>query len=80
MEQISTVRDLIDAWPSRKEFAADIEVSVERVQKWAQLGTIPARFWARIIRHGALRSVAVTADDLVRLHDQGDLTDAERAA
>lgn len=80
MEQISTIRDLIDAWPSRKEFAADMGVSVERVQKWAQLGTIRPRFWARIIRHGLVRAIPVTADDLVRMHDEGDAPESERAA
>jgi len=75
MIAFDSIRALIDTWPSRKEFAADVGVKVDRVQKWAQTGSIPARFHGRIIRAGALRGVVVTADDLVSLHDVSDMKD-----
>ncbi len=70
MEQISTVKQLIDLWPARKVLAQEIGASKERVDKWAQSGSIPARFHAAILRAASARSFAVTADDIVRLHDQ----------
>lgn len=70
MEQIPTVRHLIDLWPTRKVLAEDVAATKERVDKWAQTESIPAKFHARIIRSAATRGFPVTADDLVRLHDQ----------
>lgn len=69
MTDISSIKLLIDRWPSRKDLAADIGVSLDRVHKWAQTESIPARFHARILRAATLREIAISADDLVRLHD-----------
>lgn len=73
MTEISSIKALIQCWPSRKVLADDIEVSVDRVNKWAQTSSIPARFHARIIRSAVAREIVLTADDLARLHDvQGE--------
>lgn len=72
MTEIASIRQLIDLWPTRKTLADDLGTSKERVDKWAQTGSIPARFHAGILRAAGQREFAVTADDLVRLHDQSE--------
>lgn len=69
MTEISSIKALIKCWPTRKDLADDLAVSKERVDKWAQTESIPARFHAAVIRAAAVRGIAVTAADLVRLHD-----------
>jgi hypothetical protein len=75
MRDMTSVKDLLDRWPSRAEVAADISaqgdevISVDRVHKWARSGTIPPRFWARLIASAARREVPLTAEILVSLHD-----------
>ena len=70
MSCIITIKSLIDLWPNRKDLADEISVSVDRVHKWAQTDSIPARFHARILRAAEARGFCVSADDLVRLHDR----------
>ncbi|HCZ00155.1 MAG: hypothetical protein A3D16_12250 [Rhodobacterales bacterium RIFCSPHIGHO2_02_FULL_62_130] len=72
MTEISSIKLLIDRWPNRKDLAADIGVSPDRVHKWAQTESIPARFHARILRAASLREISISAEDLVRLHDDQD--------
>lgn len=76
MIEISSIRALIDAWPSRAALASEIDVSTARVHKWAKHGAIPARFHARILRAAVPRGFAVTAEDLVRLHDRPEADEA----
>lgn len=70
MVEKSSIRSLIDCWPSRRELARDCAVAESRVHNWAKQGTIPARFWGRILRSAAARSISVDAALLVRLHDE----------
>jgi DNA-binding transcriptional regulator YiaG len=76
MIEISSIKALIKCWPSRKDLADDLVVSKERVDKWAQTASIPARFHARLIRAGNARGISVTADLLARLHDGDNQEDA----
>lgn len=69
MSTFSTIKELIDLWPTRKALAEDLATTKERVDKWAQSGSIPARFHAPLIRAAVRRGFGVTADDMVRLHD-----------
>lgn len=68
------VRDLIDRWPSRAALASDLEVvtgepvSVDRVHKWAQAGSIPSGFQAHVIAAAGLRGFQITPDEMVRIH------------
>jgi DNA-binding transcriptional regulator YiaG len=69
MMQITSIRTLIELWPTRKELAADLGVTTDRVHKWAQGNTIPAKFHLSVIRSANRRNLPVTADLLARLHD-----------
>ena len=64
-----SIKALIKCWPTRKDLADDLVVSKERVDKWAQTESIPARYHAAVMRSACKRGIAVSADDLVRLHD-----------
>lgn len=69
MTEISSIKNVIGLWPSRKVLADEIETTVGRVNKWAQTGSIPARFHARLLRSAVARGIHLTAEDLTRLHD-----------
>jgi hypothetical protein len=70
MEQISTIKDLLALWPTRKVVSRDTGASLDAVNKWPIQNAIPARFWAALIdsalRHGI---EGLTAEVLARLHD-----------
>lgn len=80
MEQISTPKQLISLWPSRAEFASDLDVSVERVHKWAQVGGIRAEFFQAILDCAARRGLCVTAEDLCRVAANSAQKDQRGAA
>lgn len=68
------VKDLIDRWPSRAALASDLgavmgePVSVDRVHKWAQAGSIPSGFQAHVIAAGDLRGFVITPEEMVQIH------------
>lgn len=77
MENISIISDLmtyknistlIAAWPTRAMLASDLGLSVDRVHKWAQSGTIPARYQLGVLEAATRRAIPLTADELVRLN------------
>jgi hypothetical protein len=72
--QNTPVKDLIDRWPSRAALASDLEavigepVSVDRVHKWAQAGSIPSGFQAHVIAAASRRGFEITPEEMVRIH------------
>jgi hypothetical protein len=75
MTHSSSVRQIIDLWPSRPELAADLTseadpVTTAQVNKWAQRGVIPAVYHARLLRAADRRGFAVSAGQIVAAHDQ----------
>ena len=70
MDRISSIKYLIALWPAQRDLAGDLGTTLDRVQKWAQKGAIPAPYHASVLRAAQVRGFAVTADDLVRLHDR----------
>lgn len=75
MSEALTVKSIVAMWPSRAEFAADLDspadpVSVDQVDKWCQRSSIPSKYHARIIRAAQRRGYALTAEDLVTAHDR----------
>lgn len=80
MSQIQTVRDLVNLWPTRADLAVDmsqqcsaLSVSPHQVHKWAEKGSIPAKYHFRLLTAAQKRSLPVTADLLVRLHAAGEI-------
>lgn len=75
MEHPSSVYELISMWPSRAELADDISTSdervkVDRVHKWAQNGAIPQKFMSRIVKAAEIRSLPITAQCLLDIHER----------
>jgi hypothetical protein len=68
MGTFTSISDLIAAWPKRAALADDINVTVDRVHKWAQANTIPARYQQAVIDAALARGIDLTADELVRLN------------
>lgn len=81
MDEISTVKQLIDRFPTRQALAAAVSrlggvpVSADRVHGWARFGSIPARFHRAVVLAAAEFGIGATADMLDALHadeTQGD--------
>lgn len=68
MTEPLNISAVIDLWPTRKDLASDLDVSVDRVHKWAQTNAVPARFHFGLLNAAVQRGYPVTADLLVRLH------------
>lgn len=74
MEHPTSVYELISLWPSRAELADDISttderVKVDRVHKWAQNGAIPQKFMSKIVKAAKVRSLPITAQSLLDIHE-----------
>lgn len=77
MDELSTIRDLVNLWPRRADLARDLSdllpdaqdsVSVAQVHKWAQHGAIPARYHHAILQAARKREIALSAEQLVQMH------------
>ena len=49
MSEKSSIRELIDTWPTRKALADEIGANVEAVHKWAAANRIPSDWQAAVI-------------------------------
>ena len=49
MTKKSSIRELIDAWPTRKALADEIGANVEAVHKWAASNRIPSDWQSAVI-------------------------------
>lgn len=69
MTKPSTIREFLDLWARRADFADEIGETVARVHKWSQTGTIPARYHLRCLNAARTRGFNVSADDFALMHD-----------
>lgn len=63
-----TVKSLLDEWPKRAVIANDLNVKVDRVHKWAQMGSIPQEFMAPLITSAGKHGIELTAQQLIEMH------------
>lgn len=75
MDEISSIRELVNLWPTRATLAGDLKkaypglkVSAAQVHKWAEKGSIPARYHFPVMVAGRLRKFPITADLIAQLH------------
>ena len=75
MAEISSVRDLVNLWPTRSELAQDLmstcsslKVTTAQVHKWAEKGSIPPKYQHSILVAGRRRGFDITAELIVSLH------------
>lgn len=71
---MNTVAEIIELWPSASELARDLGLKREShatVMKARK--SIPVAHWSRLIVAARSRGIALTLDDLVRIHvETGD--------
>jgi hypothetical protein len=66
---MKTISDILEAWPNREAFAADLGAKYATVSSWVLRKSIPADRWVEIVEHAARRGIpGVTFDVLARLH------------
>ena len=75
MEAIYNIRDLVNLWPTRSSLARDLQtlcpslkVNTARVYKWAENGSIPARYQFAVLTAGRCRGFEISAELIVKLH------------
>lgn len=74
MKQPSNVKDLIALWPTRDAMRAAMEPHMEgeittgRINKWAWLESIPAKYHKSVILAAQDCGLNVSAETLVDLH------------
>lgn len=54
---MQTHRDIIDRWPSLKEFAADIGVTYNSANLMRHRSSINARYWDRVVEAAKARNL-----------------------
>lgn len=60
---------IIDAWPSLREFAADIGASYNTTKHIRRRGRIPAEYWTRLVEAAGRRQLTgVDFEMLARLY------------
>lgn len=82
MDNISSIRGLIDLWPKRSDLASDLtsllgrSVSTDSVHKWAANGGIPAKYQRGVVIAGRERGFPIDAELMLELHHPRDAEDA----
>ena len=68
-EIIATFDDLFTRWPRQGHLSADLGVSPQHLRMMRVRGSIPVRFWPRMVAAAARRGIAgLDYALLVRLH------------
>lgn len=53
-----THKDIINLWPSLRDFANDIGVAYGTAKAMRRRGSIPAKYWAAMIDHASTRKIS----------------------
>ena len=64
---MQSFREIIAAWPTRREMAEELGVSVARVHKWHEREQIPGEMDVRLVPALKRRGVRVSYEDIARL-------------
>lgn len=66
---LTSPKEVLAAWPSQEELAADIDASLAAIRKWAQRGSIPSEYWLALVTSARGRSIrGVTFAALAAMH------------
>ncbi|MCO6407321.1 hypothetical protein [Hoeflea alexandrii] len=69
---MSNFRNIIEKWPSRGEFAADLGVTPQHATNMYTRDGIPSKYWAALVSSASVRGIdGVTLDDLARIAAKG---------
>jgi len=77
MEKPKNIDELVYAWPKPRSTSLASDLSTEaspvtrqKVERWIRVGSIPAKYFGRLIKAAKSRDIILTADDLVKIHDK----------
>ncbi|MCY0150593.1 hypothetical protein OEG84_25265 [Hoeflea sp. G2-23] len=69
---MNSFRTIIDQWPSRGDFAADIGVTPQHATNIYTRDGIPSKYWAALVASASDRGIdGVTLDVLARIAAKG---------
>lgn len=72
-------RDIVEAWPSLREFADDIGVSENTAKGIRTRNGLPSRYWLRLVEGAARRGIpCVTLELLAYLAEDAESVNARR--
>jgi hypothetical protein len=63
--RMTTYTEIIDRWPSLTTYAADIGVRYGTAQVMRYRGSIPAKYWKRVVSAAAKRGIEGVTLDLL---------------
>jgi hypothetical protein len=67
MARFSSFTEVVDLWPTRDKFAADIGAGIFMARQWPVRDWIPAEWWSTLLKTKTAREAGLTADELLRL-------------
>ena len=70
---MDTFKDIIDAWPSRKELAKDCEVKVDIINKWYERDAIPAHKDVHLVECAPGHGIDLSFEKLARMRSRRKL-------
>jgi hypothetical protein len=65
LPHMTTYTEIIDRWPSLSSYAEDIGVRYGTAQVMRYRGSIPARYWKRVVAAAARRGIEGVSLDLL---------------
>ena len=63
-----TVKDILESWPDWKALADDLGCGYGTPRSWARLGSIPGKWWKRLVVCAEARGYALTLEELAEVH------------
>jgi len=65
MKKDATFSDVIDSWPSKNDFAEDINMDIGSVNNWYYRKRIPSEHWYNVLAAAEKRNLAWRDEDFV---------------
>lgn len=64
---MQTFTDVFDLWKTLRAMSAELDLDYERIRKWRTRNSIPAEYWALLLRSRTASAAKLKADHLVRM-------------
>lgn len=74
---VAGFREIVELWPSHADMAVDVGAPVTTVRKWSQRNSIPAEWWASLLRTENARTNGITSELLTDLAARAPAAPAE---
>ena len=67
MAQLTSFRTIIELWDTREAMAAEVGARPQAVSKWWQRDSLPADWWAAVLRTKRAKAAGIDAAKLTAL-------------